>query len=128
MRVAEGSQQFGGRGALEQIAAGPGGQRIEDVLCVFIDREHDDLELRGGLFEAADAFDTVHAGQVDVHEDHLRLAGRDVRQGVLGVGVLAEATEALGPVDQTAQRVAHLVVVFDNAHGDRHGGKIARPA
>lgn len=98
MNFANGFQQFGALGALEKVAVGAGGEGAEDIIGVFVDGEHDDLESRDKLFQLAHAFDAVDAREIDVHENNFRPDFRNVLDGIFGVAVMTEAFEAVGAI------------------------------
>ena len=118
--VADCVQEFGPRGALEHVTRGAGRQSVEDVLCVFVDRQHKHLNLRLGLFELAHAFDTVHTGKIDIHQHHVGCVLRECFQRCFRVGVTADAAESLGAVDDAGQGRSDLFAVFDDRNFDIH--------
>ena len=70
--VPDGFEQLLRGGALEQVSPRPGQQGIENLLTLLIDREHKHQQVRVGRFDAAEAIYPVHAGQVNVHQYHIR--------------------------------------------------------
>ena len=71
--ILNGAEQFVWRRRFEQVTGGAVGQGLEDLFCVFVNGEHDDLAGRFGDFEFAHAIDSAHAGEIDVHQDDFRL-------------------------------------------------------
>ena len=76
-------QQLRPRSVLEQIARGSGGEGVEDVVGVLVNGEHYELRFWQEWFQAADTFDAVHLGQVDVHKHHTGHFLGECRQGAL---------------------------------------------
>ena len=74
---------FHGR-VLEDVAAGAGEDRLEDVDVISraADDEHPDRGAKHG--EAFDRVDAAHLCQVDVHQHHVGHQVRNDLQGLLG--------------------------------------------
>ena len=121
MEFLNGFEQFLAGGALEHVTARARRQRVEDVFRVLINREHHHLDLRRQLLQLPHAFDSVHAGQIDVHEHHVGFDVGQILERVLGAGMLAHATEAVGAVQHARQRAAQLVIVFNDGNRNGHG-------
>ena len=49
---------------------------------------------------------------------------RDIRQRILGIGVVADKTKTLRPANHLGQRAAQLVVVLDDGNGNGHFLKV----
>ena len=120
MDFADGFEQFLAGTALEHVAVRAGGERVENIFRVFIDREHHHLEAGQRGFQLPDAIHAVHAGQVDVHQDDFGPGLGQVGERVLGAGVVAGATEAVRALDHAGKRRAQLVVVLDDGNGNGH--------
>ena len=116
--VPNGIHELAGRRWLEQVAAGTGGERVEYDLRVLPHREHDDLRrmIAGG--EAADAFDAVHARQVDVHDDDFGTEFRKMLQGFLRACKLADAFEVRFLLQDGAEAPANARVILDDCDGN----------
>jgi hypothetical protein len=112
--VVDGFEQHGRRARLDEIPVCAGFERTEDALAVFVNREHHDLRLGQDLLELSDAFDAVHAGQIDVHEDDLGFVFGEVFEGGFGAVVMAQAAKALGAVQHAGEGATQLVIVFDD--------------
>jgi hypothetical protein len=86
-----GFQQFFGRQTFQQIAARTAGKRAENLVGVLKNGEHQHLGLRHERGQLADTFNAVHAAEVDVHQNNVRLVLRQMFQRILGAGVCADA-------------------------------------
>ncbi len=67
MHVLESREQFLARGLFEQISGGAGGERVVDVVGIFVNGQHNELRGRQERFELLDGINTAHAGQIDIH-------------------------------------------------------------
>ena len=79
-----GVHQLLGRGVLEQEPAGPGAERLEDVVVALEGGEDDDPAWDVGFSDdAAGGLQAVHPRHLDVHEHHIgsQSAGRPRRPG-----------------------------------------------
>ena len=120
MHLLDRFQKFGTFRSLEKVSVGAGSQGAKNVVGVFVDREHDDLELGDQLFQLADAFDAVDAGQIDVHQNNLGTNFGQFLDGFFGGAVVTKALEAISAIQHAGERVAQLFVVFDDGDGDGH--------
>lgn len=59
-------------GGFQEVAGGAGADGAEDFAVVLENREDEEGGAGGGLTEAAQALDAVHAGEADVQEDDVR--------------------------------------------------------
>jgi len=80
MGAADGADRAGHlveRDVLEQVAAGPGPDRLEQVVFLVADRQHDDLRARRDFLGRPARLDAAALRHPDVHEHHIgqRLAG-----------------------------------------------------
>ena len=57
--------------SLSRVAAGPGEDRVEDVVVLVGDRQHEDAGERREADDLPNRLDPAHAGHVQVHHDHL---------------------------------------------------------
>ena len=127
MNFANGFEQFGAFRALEEVAVCACGQGTEDIFCIFINCEHDDLKFGNELFQLADAFDAVDAREIDVHKDNFGTDPGNLLDGFFGGAVVAEALEAISAVQDAGERVSQLLVVFDDGDGYGHDKKEVLP-
>jgi hypothetical protein len=72
------------------------------------------------LLQFANALDSIHARQINVHQNDIGLVFGQADQSIFGVGVLADATETFGAIQQAGQRAPQLVVIFHEGNGNRH--------
>ena len=113
-------QQLVRRRPLEQVAGGPGGERVEDQVGVLVDRQHHDLHVpAASVLQPAHALDAAHAGQVDVHEHDVGPDGGQLGDRPFAALVLAHAGEPVGAVDEAGDAGAHARVVLDDRDTDR---------
>src|SRR5215469_16090177 len=59
------------RDVFQQVAACPGADRVEEVLFLVADRQHDDLCAGGDILERPARLDTAAPRHTDVHEHHV---------------------------------------------------------
>jgi len=120
--LAEGREQFAGRGLFEEITIGTSHKSVKYGIALIVDGEHDELGPGQEGLEFADGIDAAHARQVDIHEHDIGQETGDFRHGIFTAGMLADALEVGGPVDQLHQSFTGGGVVFDDGNGDGHGG------
>ena len=120
MYVAEGGEQFRARCAFQKITARAGRERFEDVIRVFVHREHHKLRVGQLRLEAADAFDAADARQVDVHEDHGGFFRQQRGEGVFSVFMHAHAFETVLAANPIIQNSPGRRVVFHNRNCNAH--------
>ena len=127
MDIFEGGKEFFARGLFQHIAAGAGGQGVEEVVGVLIDGEHDELGLGKERFEMPDAFGTGHCHQVNVHQDDIGPFLREAGQG--GFGAAEGAYKAqFGRVSQPLGKdLPHGGIIFNNRHTNTHSGQSFTP-
>src|SRR5581483_7645705 len=122
LHLFNGGKQLGGDHFLEQIAARPGAQGVEDEVAVVVAGEDEHRQLRQPRFQAGHALDPVHARQIDVHQRHIGLVPGNFLQRLLAGGIGADATEFWRFVQQRRKFLARSAVIFDNRYGGRHAG------
>ena len=111
---ADGVDDVGFPGALEEVAAGSGLEGGEDGVVVLAHGQHQDTDLRACLQYLPGGLDAADAGHVEVHQDDVGLqGGRGVDRG-LAVGGLADDVHIGLGVQQRVQPLAEgFVVVAD---------------
>ena len=117
-----------GRLALQQIAGRTGTDRRQEVLLGAGGGEDDDLAVGGGVSNARQRCEPVHArhGQVEEHESGLELVG--LLDRTLAVGCPADHVEAVLDKERL-ERLAREGVVVDDEHAFAvHSGLIGRSA
>ncbi len=72
------------------------------------------------MLQAPHTLDAVHSRQIDIHQHGVRAVVGEPFQRGFRIGVLAQAAETVRAVEQTRQRVAQLLVVFDDGNRDWH--------
>lgn len=102
----------------EKVAGGSGFEGFEDAIRVFIDRDHDELDLGELLFEAADAFHSIHAREVDVGEDDIGFVRRNSFEGILTIIVQADEFETFGPLNPVCVDGTQGKIVLDDGDSD----------
>jgi hypothetical protein len=102
----------------EKGAGGSGFEGFEDAIRVFIDRDHDELDLGELLFEAADAFHSIHAREVDVGEDDIGFVRRNSFEGILTIIVQADEFETFGPLNPVCVDGTQGKIVLDDGDSD----------
>ena len=120
--IAHGCDQLPGLNRFDQIADGTGGEGIEDRVGIAMDGKHQNLRGDAGFDEAANGFDAVDAGQVDIHDDDARLKRRDGLQRLFPGAVRTHAAAVVGPVENHGQRAPDAGIVFDYGYGDQGSG------
>jgi hypothetical protein len=75
MRLANRLEKPRGGRLLEQVAAGAVADRLEDLVLLGVDGEHQDLHPGDPVAEQARRLGAEHARQVDVQEKHVGLCG-----------------------------------------------------
>ena len=126
MDLPQRAEQFFPRRLFQQITGGPRGQRVVNVVRILINREHDELGCRQSRLQSADRLDSVHAGQVDVHQHHVRFLLRQELQRALGIAPVTREPKAGGAADPARNDLSRLRVVFDNRNGNCHGSLITQ--
>ena len=113
---------------LEEEAAGPGPQRVEDVLVEVEGREDDDLHriVARRLRRCAGSPRCRRAGHADVHEHDVGRCGAGDVDRLDAVGRLADHVEVGLRVEDHREAAAHelLVVGHDHPHGRRAVGAV----
>ena len=120
MHVLDGFEQFAGRQPLEHVPAGPGGQCLEDLVGVLIDRQHHDLDLRHQSFEAPRAFDAADATHMDVHQHHVGLVFGQMFQRRLAAVIYAHTPKTGRSIHKGGDGLAQLFLVIHNGYSN-HG-------
>lgn len=117
----EGGQELGAGCLLQEVTGGASGERIIDVIGIFVHREHDELGSGEDRFELADGLDTTDAREIDVHEDDIGLQELEFGEGGFGRTPLTGEAEAGCAHNPAGQDFARLGVVLDEGNGDGHG-------
>src|SRR5690606_7026309 len=112
-QVVEGFEELGRGVPFEQVAGGPGGQRVEDPVVVVVDGERHDL--RGGMafLEQGGACDARHARKLDVHEHDGGAAFPHAVESRFGGGPGGGEAPAGGGGEDFGESLAQGLVVFD---------------
>ena len=115
-------EQVGGLGVLDQEAAGPGADRLVDVLVGLEGGQDDHLDpgqvVVGG--DAPGGFQAVHPGHPDVHQHHVGALAAGQVDRLRAVGGLAHHLEVVGRVDQHVEPGADQRLVVGEQDPD-HG-------
>ena len=90
------------------------------MILILIDREHHKLRGRQERLETAHGFHAVDAGEIDVHDDHLRLVFGNGFDGGLAGAVIAHAAETVRVIHPVHEDFPHPGIVFYNGNCDGH--------
>jgi hypothetical protein len=121
VQFVNGFQEFVWRRFLDDVTAGTGGKGLENAVMVLEHGQHHDLKIWQISFKATDAFDAGHAGQLNVHQDHIRGATGNGSQGFFGGTAGGHASKPRRAVDQDLQRLARVSGIFDDSNLDGFG-------
>jgi len=118
----DGLDQLGRLGVLDQETAGPGAQRLVDVLVGLEGGQDDDLDPGQVLLgrDAPGGFQAVDPGHPDVHQHHVRALAAGQVHGLPAVGGLTDHLQVLGGVDQDPEPGPDQGLVIGEQHPD-HG-------
>jgi len=116
-----GFQDFRRRRLFQDVADGAGFQAMENFVGVLIHGDDHQQQRGAELFQTAGTVDSGHAGQLQIHQDDIRLIDREFLDGVLARRVSAEALKAVRVVENGPQSLSDLEVVFDDGNLDAHG-------
>ena len=122
--VAAGDQPHGldqvlGVASLQDVAAGPAADRLDDELAVVVGGEHDHADLGVVVAQLAGRLQAVHLGHPDVDQRDVRVLGPDQLQELLAVGGLADDLDAVGHVEVAPKPLPHQRVVVRDRDPDR---------
>jgi len=120
VNLLHGLDELGLRHVFEQITVGAGAQGVENHVALIVGREHEDLGFGQGFLEARDALDAVHAGEVDIHQDHIGVFLRNFFQGFFARGVGADTAQPGGVAEPGHQALAHFGLIFDYRNFNTH--------
>ena len=117
-----------GRDVLEQEAAGPGAQRLVDVLVEVEggQHQHPHRALAGGGDDPARRLDAVELGHADVHEHDVGLEVVGHRHRLGAVGGLADDVEVVLGVEDHLEPGAHERLVVGDQDANGHLGGLLR--
>ena len=116
MNLLDGGEQFGRGFVLQDVTARAGAEGIENQVAVLVGGEHQHPQSRHGGLEFDNAINAAHAREIDVHEQHLGLFGRDVEQRGFAGGMRAQQAHAGSAAQQRDEALARFAVVFDNGN------------
>jgi hypothetical protein len=99
------AEQVGRLDVLQEEAAGPRAQRLEDVLVSLEGGQDDDPDLRqvvvGG--DLSGRFEPVHLRHPDVHEDHVRAVPAGQLHSLPSLGGLSHDLDAAGGLQEDSK-------------------------
>ena len=103
-----------GAGALENISAGTGFERLKDEISVGVNGYHNYLKIGHFFGQPRRAGNAGFVGQVNIHQRYIGLVLGHFNERLLGSGAGADAAEIWRVVNQFHERFSHRVVVFDD--------------
>jgi len=124
VHLLQGIDKLGAWSFFQQVTCRSRSKGIIDVICVFIDRQHDELGLLKKRLQFANGFHSTDAWQVDIHEHDIRTQFTKRCKGSFGIAPLADELESGRTSDPTRKNFAGLCVVFNDSYGDAHVGFI----
>ncbi len=121
--LSERFEESQGRRVFQQVAGSARAKDCEDLLVVVVNRQCDDGHPGKTLSQNARAFDTVHARQSDVRQDHVRRAVVNLFKRIFHGAMAADALETARAVNQHHQSFAHFAQIFDDDDADGRVGQ-----
>ena len=115
------------RDVLEQVAAGPGPDGLEQVLFLVADRQHHDLGARGHVLQRPAGLDPAAARHPDVHQDDVRQRLPGLADGFLAVTGLADQLDVGLGLQHHLQAAPEQRMVIDDQRADGLGRGRAVP-
>jgi hypothetical protein len=106
------------RSLLEEVAGGSGFKCFEDTIGIFINGDHDKLDLGELLLEAADAFHSIESGEIDVGEDDVGFVLWNSFESFLTIVVKTDEIESVGFLDPVRIDCTKGKVIFNNRDGN----------
>jgi hypothetical protein len=122
MDLLDGLDELGGRHVFQQVPAGPAAQGVKNQIALLVGSQHQHLQPGQPRFEAGNTFDAAHAGQVDVHQHHIRDFLGDRLQRLLPIGMGPHAAQPRRAADQFGQTFARAAAVLHDGNFDAHFG------
>ena len=119
--VADGGEEFGGGGGLDDVGGGAGVEHGADELGVGVHGEGDDADFGVGFEDAACGLDAVEVGHVDIHNDDVGAEVPGEFDGVAAGGGFADDFEIGVGGEDGAEAVADEGVVVGEEEGGAHG-------
>jgi hypothetical protein len=120
-RVLGGIDEGVGGRVLQEVPGDPGLDRLRDGTPGLVDRDEDDLRLRGGLPDPSGGLDPVHAGHPDVHEHDVGRELASLFHGLLAAAGLPDHDDGVvGQLQRRAETLSGHGVVIDDERSDRH--------
>ncbi len=112
-------------GFFQEITGGTCGQRVENVVGVFINGEDDEMFSREQRLRTVRRIECrVDVGQIDVHQDDVRFFHWQLQQRAGGVAVFAEAMEPLGLVDPTSENLPRRRIILNYGNANIQNGLV----
>jgi hypothetical protein len=111
-------RQAGRRRVLQEVPGGAGAEGLEDTVLVLVDGERHQPQGRVPLLEQPNAFDPGHAGKSDVAEDDVGQRRAQGGQRLLHGSEGPRAAVARSAVNEEAEALADLTLVFDDGDAD----------
>ncbi len=107
---------------LEDVAAGSGPERLEEVLLVVVHRQDQDVQVGQSAGEFAGRLEAGHAGHGDVEDGQVHGGVPGPGDGLGPVPGLGDDRQVRFPVQDEAHSPAYEGVVVGEQHADRGGG------
>src|SRR5262249_49882336 len=106
------------RDVLQQVSGRAGLDRLEEVLLLVADGQHDDLDARHLVLDGGARLDATAAWHPDVHEHDVRYQVAHLLHGLLAVAALADDLDAVLVVEDHLQTTAEQSMVIDDEDAD----------
>lgn len=113
-------EEFVRGGPLDDVTTCPIGERLENQIHILIHREHQELAPWQLRLKPAHTFDAAHLGQVNIHQDDIRLLTWNKAQSIFSAAMLSAAFKPLNSAKQDRQAFANALIIFNNGNFDRH--------
>ena len=108
-----GVNEFGGRGAFEDVAVNAQADGLEEDVRILVHAEKDDANVGDGLADVADEVVGFVIGIEAIQEEEIGIGCGDVLRDGVGVGVLADDGEVAALAKETDQGLAEQAVFGD---------------
>jgi hypothetical protein len=123
--LAQGLEQPRGRRLLQEVAGGPGADRIEHVTIVVVDGQGHQDQGRMPLLQEPDALHAGHPGQAEVYQHRVGQRRAQVTKRLLHGPEGLQAAIPGGAADEGLQALPETGLILDD--GDAEGSRLRPP-